>query len=192
MAGMGPDDDAVAIRESRRDPRAFAAVFDRHFDGVHAFARRRVGGDLADEIAAETFARAFDQRGRYDLAVPDARPWLLGIAANLMRRHWRAERRRLAAYARHGAPSPAEADAFVGDGAALADALDGLRKGERDVLFLYALADLSYAEIAIALAIPIGTVRSRLARARGRLRERLTAVGSFEETPGSIEESCNA
>jgi len=188
MTGMENESgDAAAIRASRRDPAAFAEVFDRHFASVHAFARRRVGGDLADEIASETFTRAFDLRARYDVSVADARPWLLGIASNLMRRHWRSERRRLAAYARHGATAGGGVPLPGEDAAALAGALDGLRKDERDVLFLYALADLSYEEIALALDIPIGTVRSRLSRARRRLREALAP----DPPPREIEESAN-
>ena len=85
--------DADAIRASLGEPEMFAVLFDRHFDAVHAYAQRRVGPTLADEIAAEAFTRAFDRRGRYDLARVDARPWLLGIAANLLRQHWRSEKR---------------------------------------------------------------------------------------------------
>ena len=180
--------DGETIRASCATPAVFASIFDRHFETVHAFARRRVGDDLADEIASETFVRAFDQRGRYDVGVPDARPWLLGIAANLLRRHWRSERRRLAAYARHGAGADSPPAPLAENGAALAAALDKLGKDGRDVLFLYALADLSYEEISVALEIPIGTVRSRLARARRRLRAELTA-GPF---PHEVEESANA
>jgi DNA-directed RNA polymerase specialized sigma24 family protein len=106
MIGMGTEaggqpsaaaTDADTIWASRRAPAVVASIFDRHFESVHAFARRRVGDDLAEEIASEPFARAFDQRERYDVTIADARPWLLGIAANLLRRHWRSERRRLAA-----------------------------------------------------------------------------------------------
>lgn len=187
-AGSAPIayDDAEAIRSSLEDPHAFTAIFDRHFDGVHAFASRRVGSDLGDEITAETFARAFDRRSRYDLTVLDARPWLLGIAANLLRRHWRSERRRLAAYARHGAPTPQGIALQFERGGELAAALNSLRKGERDVVFLHALADLSYEEIALALDVPIGTVRSRLSRARERLRNALSL------DPIAIEESDDA
>jgi RNA polymerase sigma factor (sigma-70 family) len=184
-SATGTDADMISL--SGRDPAAFASVFDRHFESVHAFARRRVGADLADEIASETFTRAFDRRARYDLTVLDARPWLLGIATNLLRRHWRSERRRLAAYARHGVPADSHA-AFAEGGAKLAGALQKLGKHERDVLFLYALAELSYQEIALALGVPIGTVRSRLARARARLRAELIR----ESLPPAVEESANA
>jgi RNA polymerase sigma-70 factor (ECF subfamily) len=160
--------DADAIRQSFCEPESFAVLFDRHFDAVHAYAQRRVGLGLADEIAAETFTRAFDARRRYDASRDDARPWLLGIAANLMRRHWRAERRRLDAYARSAGrtdatlPEPVAAD--------LAAALRSLPRREREPLLLLAWADLGYEEIAVALGIPVGTVRSRISRARARLR----------------------
>ena len=164
-------DDAAVIEASLADPHRFGTVFDRHLDAVHGFAERRLGADLADEIAAETFVRAFDLRAKYDGGRRDARPWLLGIAANLLRRHWRTERRRLAAYARAGAERESEPDQVAGLGE-LAGALDDLTKDERDVPLLYALAELSYEEIAVALKMLIGTVRSRLWGARRRLRAR--------------------
>ena len=159
--------DAQLITRSRQEPEAFGLLFDRHVAVVHAFAQRRIGRDLAEEVTAETFARAFEARGRYDAGFEDALPWLLGIASNLMRRHWRTERRRLDAYARavhHERPSAAP-DV---DGSALR-AVARLPRREREVLLLAAWADLTYAEIARALDLPVGTVRSRLARARSRL-----------------------
>src|SRR5688500_7653290 len=95
-----PPSDADAIRRSLDEPAAFGAVFDRHHGAVHAYAQRRVGAALAEEVAAEAFARAFAARKRYDGTYDDALPWLLGIVSNVMRRHWRAEKRRLIAYAR--------------------------------------------------------------------------------------------
>lgn len=119
------------------------------------------------------------------------RPWLFGIAANLLRRHRRAEERRLRAYAR-AAMAPGDASAFDGvderlDAAAatvaLAHALASLGPGERDVLLLHAWADLSYEQIAGALAIPVGTVRSRLHRARGVASELLARSGEAVGEP---------
>jgi RNA polymerase sigma-70 factor (ECF subfamily) len=160
--------DADAIRASLREPEAFAALFDRHFDAVHAYAQRRVGPSLADEIAAETFTRAFDNRRRFDSSRDDARPWLLGIAANLLRRHWRTEKRRLDAYARSAGRG--ESDLREPVAADLAHALRSLPRREREPLLLLAWADLGYEEIALALGVPVGTVRSRISRARARLR----------------------
>jgi RNA polymerase sigma factor (sigma-70 family) len=168
--------DAAVIERSLVDPHAFASIFDRHFDAVHGYARRRLGRSLAEEIASETFIRAFDRRDSFDVSRVDARPWLFGIAANLMRRHWRTERRRLGALQRLR-PRGEDEMSFADDRADLVAALDALPVREREALLLYALADLSYEEIAAALDVPVGTVRSRLSRARDRIRKRLdTAI----------------
>lgn len=174
--------DSHAIAASAVRPADFASIFDRHFDAIYAYLQRRLGRDLADELAAETFLVAFDGRARYDTSRPDARPWLFGIATNLLHRHRRQELRELRAYAR-SAGDPV-LDAFDGVDARidatsirreLIDALAGLPVEELDALLLLAWADFSYAEIAEALGIPIGTVRSRISRARGRLHAALGA-----------------
>jgi RNA polymerase sigma factor (sigma-70 family) len=166
--------DAVVIERSLMDPQAFASIFDRHFDAVHGYARRRLGRSLAEEIASETFIRAFDGRVSFDRSRADARPWLFGIAANLMRRHWRTERRRLRALEQlepSSAPAPATEER-----ADLVSALNSLPAREREALLLFALADFSYEQIAEALDLPVGTVRSRLSRARDRIRKRLDVI----------------
>jgi RNA polymerase sigma-70 factor (ECF subfamily) len=177
--------DADLIADSLTDPRAFAPLFDRHHDAIAGFLRRRVDPALGDELAAETFLQAFGARERYDLTRADARPWLYGIAANLLRRHHRKEERRLRAYARAADPA-SDLGAFDGvetrldaaaSGRTLARALASLGPGERDTLLLYAWAELSYEQIADALAIPVGTVRSRLHRARAVVRELLERSG---------------
>lgn len=166
--------DAALIERSLREPREFAAIFDRHFDAVFGYAARRLGPGLGEEIAAETFTRAFDRRSSYDSSRVDSRPWLFGIAANLMRRHWRTERRRLTALGRLESNGLEETAA---EGRAdLIAALNSLPASEREALLLFALADLSYDEIAGALGLPIGNVRSRLSRARNRIRKRLDAL----------------
>ena len=188
MHDRDPGSDGRVIRRSLADPHAFGAIFERHFDALHAYARRRVGADLAEEIATETFVRAFNARKTFDVLRPDARPWLLGIATNLLRHHWRSERRRLEAYARVGGhvELPADDDSRV----EVVAALDSLSRDERETLFLFAVADLSYEEIADALRIPIGTVRSRLARARGRIRAHLRN-GSAATPSSDPKESFN-
>jgi RNA polymerase sigma-70 factor (ECF subfamily) len=176
--------DGAIIAASAVDGASFAVIFDRHFDEIDRYLARRVGAALADDLAAETFVIAFRSRERYDCEAPDARPWLFGIAANLVRRHWRTERRRLRAYARRGVdPLGDEVDEAerrvdaVAAGPALAGALASLTAAEREILLLFAWADLSYEELAAALGIPIGTVRSRLSRARARVRELLSPSG---------------
>jgi RNA polymerase sigma factor (sigma-70 family) len=178
VAGMT---DGELIAASRATPEHFAAIFDRHAPAVHAYLARRIGRD-ADDLLAETFLVAFERRGRYQEAVTDARPWLLGIATNLLRRRARDEVRLYRVLARTGidplggtaAPSPAERVAERVDAShavrALAGALADLPRRDRDALLLLAWGGLGYHEIAQALGVPVGTVRSRLHRARSGLR----------------------
>ncbi len=163
--------DAEVIVASRSSSQAFVVVFERHFAAVHRYLRRRVPRDLADDLAAETFVRAFAGREGYRRDRPDARPWLYGIATNLLRHHFRREERELRAYARSGVDACGGGTPAELPDADLAGVLAGLNDGERDVLFPHVWAELSYEEIADTLAIPIGTVRSRLHRARLKLRE---------------------
>jgi RNA polymerase sigma-70 factor (ECF subfamily) len=160
-------------------PSGFAQVFDRHFDAVHGYLRRRVGG-AAEDLAAETFTRALAGWSGFD-AARDVRPWLFGIATNLVHDHRRAEARRLRAYAREAGrseppgdgPDPAGRIDAAREVRRAAAAIGGLRPDDRDVLLLVAWAELSYEECAEALGIPVGTVRSRLSRARAVVREEL-------------------
>jgi RNA polymerase sigma-70 factor (ECF subfamily) len=178
--------DAQIISTSQSDPSRFGEIFDRHFPAIHRYVNRRVGRELADDLASETFSVAFRNRERFDPTREDAGPWLFGIAANLLRDHKRSERRRLLAYARTGIDpvqdggfdaADARLDASAA-GPAVARALARLTPGDRETLLLYAWADLSYQEIGDALAIPIGTVRSRIHRARQQVHEILAASGS--------------
>jgi RNA polymerase sigma factor (sigma-70 family) len=173
--------DADSLTRSLSEPEAFKPIFDRHFAAVHKYLHRRAGRELADELAAETFALAFERRASCR-ASASALPWLYGIATNLLRRRRRAERRQLRAYGRSGVDRwttyEDEAAARV-DGssldARLAGALAAMRPRERDALLLYALADLSYEEIALALDVPVGTVRTWLHRARQTAQRELAA-----------------
>jgi RNA polymerase sigma factor (sigma-70 family) len=180
------DDDGRAIAASADDPDAFLAVFDRHFDAVYTYLTRRVGVAAAEDLAAETFAQAFAGRARYDPTKADARPWLYGIASRLLRRHWRNEERRLRAYARTGVDPLTRSDTAASD-PALARALADLSRDERDTILLHAWADLGYEEIAQATGVPVGTVRSRLHRARGRLREALNGAPSVVRDPEVVD-----
>ena len=179
-ARLGPDDSTL-IRRSLTEAEEFAAVFDRHANAVHRYVSRRVGTAVADDLTAETFLVAFRQRQRYDLSQPDARPWLYGIATNLLHRHRRTEVRQYRALARTGVDPAVEHDAervvarVVATTASrrLAAVLAKLPVGERDVLLLIANEEFDYADVARALNIPIGTVRSRLHSARKRMRAAL-------------------
>ncbi len=183
MPGQARPGDATVIGQSWAEPERFSIVFERYFAQVHQYLARRAGTKIADDLAAEVFLVAFAQRQRYDLARECARPWLLGIATNLLGTHRRQELRRYRALARADAGSTAHSDedsvtervSAWAARPALAAALAELDDGDRDVLLLIALADLGYAEVAQSLGIPYGTVCSRLSRARRRLRESLGA-----------------
>jgi RNA polymerase sigma factor (sigma-70 family) len=186
--------DAAVIQLSRHEPEHFTVLFRRHAPYIQRYVVRRLGPDAADDIVAETFLLAFRQRESYDLARADARPWLYGIATNLIGRHRRAETALYRALARTGADPVTESftdrvDDRVSASAAsrrLAVGLARLPKELRDTLLLVAWGDLSYEEAATALGVPVGTVRSRVSRARSKLRRTLddTNPAAFhEESP---------
>ncbi|WP_091098495.1 RNA polymerase sigma factor [Micromonospora citrea] len=178
---IGALTDAEVIERSIRDPESFAAIFDRHAAHIHRYLARRLGAGIADDLAAETFLAAFRRRERYDTVYPDARPWLYGIATNLVSQHRREEERE---YRLRQACVPTTSEASHADRVAtvvtaqslrhtLLHALTELSAGDRDALLLIAWEELTYDQVAAALAIPVGTVRSRLNRARRLLRQAL-------------------
>jgi RNA polymerase sigma-70 factor (ECF subfamily) len=174
--------DAEAIRRARTDPRAFREVYDRHVAAVHRFLRIAAGPDSADDLAAETFARALRGCAAYVPRHETARGWLLGIAANVARGHHRANGRARRAFLRLPRPAAGRDDPTLerllesGLSLPLAAALEALSPAEREVLLLAALSDLTYQELADALRLPVGTVRSRLHRARTSARRALKGL----------------
>jgi RNA polymerase sigma-70 factor (ECF subfamily) len=163
-------------------PADFEDAFREHFAPVYRFIARRVGTALAEDLAAEAFATAYRRRASYEPSRGSLRPWLYGIAANVVRGHWREEQQLLELDARlaPAGPEPASAGPFA-DAAderviaaslapRIAGALAALNREQRDVLLLHAWAELSHEEIAAALGIAQGTARSRLSRARAALR----------------------
>lgn len=148
----------------------FTEVHDRHFAEIYRYVAGRLGAQVAEDVAAETFLVAFDRRKTFDPARGELRAWLFGIATNLVSRHRRKEARHYRALSRLETPRPAEGhENRVVVAGQLGKALARLTSGERDVLLLVALADLGYAEVAEALGISPGTVGSRLTRARKKL-----------------------
>jgi len=183
--------DSEVIGASLGEPSAFGVIFERHYDAVHGYLQRRLDQGRADEIASQTFLVAFDGRDRFDRSRPDSRPWLFGIATNLLhnhRRHEVVELRAIAAMAPEGGAGidgvEARVDAERMRGL-LAQALADLPGEEADVLCLLVWAELSQGEIADALAIPLGTVKSRLSRARGRLQSALELASSADPVAAS-------
>jgi RNA polymerase sigma factor (sigma-70 family) len=188
-------DDAFVIQLSRHEPEHFTVLFRRHAPHIQRYVVHRLGQDAADDIVAETFLLAFRQRDSYDQTRADARPWLYGIATNLIGRHRRAEIRMYRALARTGIdpvmePFTDAVDDRVSASTAsrrLAAALARLPAELRDTLLLVAWGDLSYEEVATALGVPIGTVRSRVSRARSKLRRTLA-----DSNPAAFDEESRA
>ena len=182
-------DDGAAIELSWDKPESFGELFDRHYVSIFTFCARRVGPAQAEDVVNETFCRAFDRRRRYDTrARPNARPWLMGIAINVMRHEFRRQLQeakalgRISVYDHHP-----DHDTSVVDGFETAKqiervqaALAKLPDHELEPLLLSVLELQTYEQIADVMQIPVGTVRSRIHRARKRLNE-LTA-----ERPGTM------
>ncbi|KAB1660243.1 sigma-70 family RNA polymerase sigma factor [Pseudoclavibacter chungangensis] len=172
--------DSDIIRRSLQHPPRFGELFERHAESIAAYATSRVGVGAADDVLSETFLVAFERRERFDHAWSSARPWLFGIATRLIRKHrareaqqWRAwEAGAAAAVAGESGiesvGSRVDAWARVRD---LAPEIARLSARDRATLLLYAWGDLSYQEVAAAVGVPVGTVRSRLNGVRKRLGE---------------------
>jgi RNA polymerase sigma factor (sigma-70 family) len=188
MMPVATEDDAALIRAAQTDPASFGTLFDRHFTAVYRFCERRVGRTMAEDLAGETFRRAFEARHSYDLGRPSALPWLYRIALNLARDALRARAAEDRAYARldalAGAGWPSEDDQAArraearADLAVLARLLLAEPQQDVEALFLHVWDGLSYLDVATALGVPVGTVRSRLSRLRDRLEEGLGTLGS--------------
>ena len=194
---MAEQSDGAGIAASLGEPGAFGVIFDRHGSTLLRFLARRVDPAEAEDLLGEVFRIAFERRSAFEAGRDSARPWLYGIAANLVAKHYRSETRRLRAVARAGAArvpdeDPAERAVAAADAGArwarVADAIGVLPEAERQVLLLFAWEELSYEEIATALGVPVGTVRSRLSRARGRLTaltEEPAAVAAARDNGGA-------
>jgi len=181
--------DGAMLRESWDRPERFADLFDAYHREIYQYVASRLSVGHADDLAAETFLVAFRGRARFAGSDAHVRAWLYGIATNLIRRHRRDEERMYRAFGRVDASDRARAEddderivarvVALGVQRELAVALRSLKPGDRDVLLLVALAELSYAEVAVALDIPEGTVASRLSRARMTVR---AALGGADPT----------
>jgi RNA polymerase sigma factor (sigma-70 family) len=170
-------DDAVPLSADAADlagsPQRFHAVVDRHFDAVAAYLARRVGPDTAEDLAQEVFVTAFRKRHRFDASFASARPWLLGIANKAIAGHRRAEQRQLELY-RRVATEPERRETVRADfDPDLFAGLTALNRRDRDALLLHVWGELAYEEIALVLDVPVGTVRSRIHRARRQLTAHL-------------------
>lgn len=166
------------IRAGDRD--AFAELYAEYARSVYNHAFRLTGDwSVAEEVMGDTFLDAWRGRGQLEPGDDSLKPWLLGVATNKARNAKRGIGRRLAFLARRPAPAPVadfaeEAAGRIDDArqlAAVREVYGRLRRGEQEVLALCVWSGLDYAQAAEAMGIPVGTVRSRLSRARTRLRK---------------------
>ncbi|WP_286346436.1 RNA polymerase sigma factor [Frondihabitans sucicola] len=156
----------------------FSELYDRHAATIHRYAARRVGPQVAEDVMSETFLVAFERRGDFDITRDNAAPWLYGIATTLLKQHARQEARSWKGLLAESGAQVGHDETIASDSRLdarnemkrLASSLKKMNPGDRDVLLLHAWADLGYEGIAQALDLPIGTVRSRLNRARKVLR----------------------
>lgn len=172
-------------RAREGEPDAFGVLFERHARSVYNYLFRRTADwslaeDLTSVVFLEAWRRRRDVRLEHDLALP----WLLGVATNVLRNRRRSQWRYRAALERvpreRGEDFADDANARLDDERRMRSALRAmskLSKREQDVVALCGWADLSYEEAAAVLGVPVGTVRSRLSRARARLREPGAASG---------------
>ncbi len=191
-------DDAVLWSRARSgDSEAFGTLFERHARTIYNHCFRRVGSwAVAEDLVSIVFLEAWR---RVDKQPPSGKevPWLLGIATNVVRNRRRSERRHAAALRRVPEPSPDptfadDSDQRIDDEELIGRALAlvaRLPRREQEVFALCAWSELSYEDAAIALGIPVGTVRSRLSRARARLRELDPDSGHDEERMQRIKEA---
>jgi RNA polymerase sigma factor (sigma-70 family) len=188
-----------AVGSPVSDEKALLRLYESCARRLHRYLARRVGSQVADDLVAEAFLVVWEQRAERELDSDGARAWLYGVATNLLRGHVRTEQTRLRHLALE-APCAGAADdpqtraANVVDARALATRLGPLvaelRPEERDVLLLTAWGDLSLTEIATATSVPVATVRTRLHRARARLRRRLAVrVDAYELLRTGLEQA---
>ncbi len=175
------------------DPSVFRHLYARHSGPVLRYVARRVGAGASEDLTAEVFVRAFRARAKCRCEYGSALPWLLGVANHVIVDHRRQERRRLQTLERLAAEAPAlvgHVDAPLAP--ELVHALGGLATKDRDTLLLVVWGELSYVEAATALDVPIGTVRSRIARARKRLAAALGPRASAALTELGTDLGTNA
>jgi RNA polymerase sigma factor (sigma-70 family) len=179
------DDDVLWARSRTGDADAFGLLFERHAKAIYNYCFRRVGDwSAAEDMLSIVFVEAWRRRDK-ELPPGKVLPWLYGIATNVVRNRRRARRRFAAALSRVPT-SPADpgfseiADERLDDERQMRKTLTlvaRLPRQEQDVLALCVWSEMSYEDAALALGVPIGTVRSRLSRARRHLRELAPALG---------------
>lgn len=167
--------DAELLAQAVREPAAFGVLYERHCLAVRGYVVRRVGSDAGEDLAAEVFVRAFRMRGQYLAQHQTSLPWLLGVANHVIAGHRRSEQRRLRALQRLAGETPRLTEQESRSvGSDVVRELRRLSDRDRDTLLLVVWGELSYEEASIALGVPVGTVASRVARARRLLSKALS------------------
>ncbi len=189
--------DSDLVKNSRDEPEVFAIVFDRHFVAIHAFCARRVNSGAAHELASEVFLRAFAGRRTFDPLHGAVRPWLFGIAVNVVREHLRLATRRDVAYQRirlqrrPETSDPAVAAAHQVDAerdlALVAERLARLPPIEVEALLLHVWEELTYVEIAEVLDVPVGTALAERFSAAKANRHLASLRGVLRTRPGGSD-----
>lgn len=182
--------DSEIIQRSLQHPAAFAELFDRHARAVNAFATYRIGRHAAEDVLSETFLVAFRRRTDFDTDVESAAPWLFGIASRLISRHRAVEAKQWRSFAASISQQEQSSLGGLEDALSRVDAqrevatlkarIAALAPKDRETLLLYAWQGMSYDEVAAALGVPVGTVRSRLNRVRRRL-DSTRKIQAFEQ-----------
>jgi RNA polymerase sigma-70 factor (ECF subfamily) len=173
--------DEQALEQSIQEPECFGLLFDRHFDEIARFCIRRLGAVRGEDVAGDVFRWAFENRGRFDAERGAVHLWLFRVANNHVRNAARSAGRQGLAYSRWLIREGDDYAELSGQVAAAVDAehdlcavaavLELQPADEVETLLLFAWEELSYAEVAEVLAIPIGTVRSRISRVRRHLHD---------------------
>lgn len=192
---MQPNDSDLWAQSRAGDKNAFGVLFDRYAKTIYNYCFRRTGDwTTAEDLVSLVFLEAWRRRNK-ELKPGKELPWLFGIATNVIRNRRRSERRFAAALNRIPAPAPEpdfaeKADERLDDERQIKHVLRllaRLPRREQDAFVLYAWCELSYEDAAFALGVPIGTVRSRLSRARARLRE-LERIAGHEKDDRTVDD----
>lgn len=182
--------DGEVMARAIAEPACFVEVVDRHGRAIHAYLVRRAGPQVADDVLDEVWLQAFAARRRFDVRRPDARPWLYGIARNVLRSHLRSRSRVVPLDGNGAADAFADADARLDalrHRPALRDALAALPEEDREVLLLVAWEGLTPAEAAQSLGIPQGTARWRLHKARAAAQRVLDSAAGQRPEHSTLE-----
>jgi RNA polymerase sigma-70 factor (ECF subfamily) len=191
LAPESPSDEDLVARARRGDEAAFGDFVRRHTPAVHRWMARAVGEQDADDLTQEVFLKAFRGLGRFRGDAPP-RAWLASIADNAVKNRYRS----LGRFRRIFSPTdPDDADASTSAAGPeenassgesrrfVTEALKAIPSEFRMPVILRDLEEWSYEEIAVSLALPVGTVKSRIARGRGQLRTLLLPMLRSRETP---------